>query len=297
MKKKLFIVLILLVFMFLSVSIISSQRYDSIVVKNIGNEKEDIEYRKERLALMVGVDKYKNQKDLTYAVKDTNDLGNVLYENSVFTVEKLSNSTKSEVDAKIEEVIKRVKSGDIKTLLFFFSGRGYHEGEVSYLATTEVDTKDLSNTAVSMDEIIIKFEQLLSEFPELKIIVLVDVGRRLVGPKPPAPKDMSWDSGRGMCVLYSTTEFTYAFESHNLKNGVYTYYLIEALKGAAEQDKDVNSEGYGYISFNEASEYVIKQVEEWCKKINTVEEYGEAGDQYPYSRTDWAKGEFYLSEY
>ena len=64
--------------------------------------------------------------------------------------------------------------------------------------------------------------------------------------------------GSGTTVLTSSAGAEYAFESSDQQNGLFTYALIEALKGAEAADEDTD----GSITIGEAADYVKKRVEE-----------------------------------
>ena len=59
-------------------------------------------------------------------------------------------------------------------------------------------------------------------------------------------------------MLTSSAGAEYAFESSEQQNGLFTYALIEVLKGAEAADEDAD----GSITIGEAADYVKKRVEE-----------------------------------
>ena len=82
--------------------------------------------------------------------------------------------------------------------------------------------------------------------------------------------------GSGTTVLTSSAGAEYAFESSKQRNGLFTYALIEALRGekAADADQD------GSITMSEAADYVKKRVGELSngKQNPTVRRVNLEGD-------------------
>ena len=86
--------------------------------------------------------------------------------------------------------------------------------------------------------------------------------------------------GSGTTVLTSSAGAEYAFESSRQKNGLFTYALIEALKGAKAADANKD----GSIVMSEVADYVKKRVDELSR-----------GKQTPNVRRVNLEGDFVIS--
>ncbi len=61
-------------------------------------------------------------------------------------------------------------------------------------------------------------------------------------------------AGRGKVIITASAANEVSVEKDDLQHGVFTYYLLEALKGAADSDRD------GAVTVDEAYRYVSEKV-------------------------------------
>ena len=66
-----------------------------------------------------------------------------------------------------------------------------------------------------------------------------------------------------MAVISSSAADEISLEANNLKQGVFSYYLIEALKGAADSDQNT------IISAKELFNYVFEKVHQFTSGYQT----------------------------
>jgi uncharacterized caspase-like protein len=70
-------------------------------------------------------------------------------------------------------------------------------------------------------------------------------------------------SGGGTAFLLSSKSEEYSLESQGLRQGVFSHYLIEGLKGEADRDRDK------LVTLDELYSYVYKHVREYSGNLQT----------------------------
>ena len=155
-------------------------------------------------------------------------------------------------------------------MIIFFAGHGAAEVDASsaegdglekYLMTWEANPRDLYATAMPMAEV----ARILNRIRSERLVFIVDScysgasGGRTVstGGIRANIADTFLDriaGGRGKVIITASAASEVSVERDELKHGVFTYYLLEGLKGAADSDRD------GMISVDEAYRYVSDKV-------------------------------------
>ena len=112
-------------------------------------------------ALLIGIDKYKNVRNLNYAVKDAQSVQSILIESFNFPEKNIrllsnENATYGNIRKELGAIAKA--AGENDRVLIFFAGHGEtfdlpDGGEEGYLIPYEGDKDDLYLTAVPMDEL------------------------------------------------------------------------------------------------------------------------------------------------
>ncbi len=259
----------------------------------IVDEEDNVEEDYERLAILFGVDYYDHDNPLYYAVRDIKDVAKVLLDKGTFQTEEYENPTKRMIEETIEKVINRVELGEIKTLVFYFAGRGYQDENYIYFSARDTDPNNISDTGFNLDLFIKDLEDLFKKVNErkselldngLKIVVFTDSGRRKVSGLDKNVGLKSWATGEGLSLLYSTSHNNVSWEIGKFQNGLFTEFL---LSGFSSCKADYNNDGY--ITFTEIGDYTKTEVSEWANN-NGV-------DQVPQINNDgWKNGEFFLVE-
>ena len=227
-------------------------------------------------AVIVGIEDYQSITDLSYTIDDAEDMRNVLlsygnWDNSNIQFLTDVDASKSGIDTAIANMASKSDADDV--CLFFFSGHGSRipddDGDEADTFDEVIcpwnTTKDLENV-ISDDEL----GTWLSVCPR-NIVVILDTcmsGGFTKGieeivksvTNPQVPKDaiakkhfgeglverlkqrpISRDLNKtGYVVLMACEEDKSAYESRRLKNGVFTYYIVEGLWGPADTDNDNN---------------------------------------------------------
>jgi Caspase domain/Glucodextranase, domain B/AhpC/TSA family/PEGA domain len=170
------------------------------------------------------------------------------------------------------------------TVVIFFAGHGAPEvdprglerdGLAKYLIPNDADPDDLYSTALPMDELQTIFGRLEAE----RVVVFLDAcysgaagGRTFAAKKTRASAvdDLFLERltrSKGRAIVTASRPGEVSVELSDLHHGIFTYYLIEGLKGAADLNRD------GVVTLQELYEYLEQQV---TRKSRAV-----GGNQHP----------------
>ena len=167
------------------------------------------------------------------------------------------------------------KANDPKdTVILYFAGHGMRDRETGsldpdglskYFLPYDASRNDLYSTALEMDEVTNVLRRLTSD----RVVVLFDScfsgaagGRSPYDPKAAGERapisgdflDRMAHVGKGRVVLTASGPDESAQESADFSHGVFTYYLLEGLHGAADLNGD------GDIDMHEAYAYISEKV-------------------------------------
>ena len=226
-------------------------------------------------AVIVGIEDYQYITDLSYTIDDAVDMEDVLVSYSNWdsnNIELLTDemASKTGIYVAIENMAKNENADADDVYLFFFSGHGSRidddvEGGDEVDSYDEVicpwdTTKELGNV-ISDDELgewlaackgnvviildtcmsggfVTGMEETVKTFPNLRVpkdaIAKKHFGEGLVErlKQRPISRDLN---KTGYVVLMACEEDKSAYESRRLKNGVFTYYIVEGLWGPADE--------------------------------------------------------------
>jgi len=225
-------------------------------------------------AVVVGINTYSRLPNLKYATFDAKAIFNWLTTINRIPAENVTlllneQATLMNLRSILGTRIKRVAGKD-DTVLIYFAGHGSVERDANspdgdglekYILTYDTDPKDLYATAMPMREIAYIFNRIRSE----RLIFIVDAcysgasGGRTIGvANLRANLSESYldrlSSGKGKIIITASGANEVSAEKDNLGHGVFTYYLLEGLRGKADVDRD------GLITVDEAYRYVSKIV-------------------------------------
>jgi len=170
------------------------------------------------------------------------------------------------------------------TVLIFFAGHGAPEvdtrgmerdGLAKYLIPSDADPDDLYSTALPMDELQTIFARIEAE----RVVAFLDAcysgaagGRTFSAKRTRAGtvddlflERLTRSKGRAIVTASRPTEVS--IELPELGHGIFTYYLVQGLKGAADANRD------GIVSLQELYEYLEQQV--------TTKSRAVGGNQHP----------------
>lgn len=233
--------------------------------------------------LTIGINDYSHQPavpELHYAVADAHDIASTL--SSLFKdpnkqVTELLDQQASKakvIDELFHDLPSEVKPAD--TVVIFFSGHGAPgtttdaQGNVdTYILPIDADPASLVNTAIKMSDLDKVLRRLRSE----RIVFLADTCYSGAGGRGIKTVDMRAASGvalravlgtravpklpegKGCALITAATASQVAQEQETFGHGIFTYYLLQGLKGAADTNRD------GNVTVTELYTYVRNQVE------------------------------------
>jgi hypothetical protein len=170
------------------------------------------------------------------------------------------------------------------TVLIFFAGHGAPEvdqqgverdGLAKYLVPIDAEPDDLYSTALPMDELQTIFNRIEAE----RVVVFLDAcysgaagGRTFASKKTRAMNvdDLFLERltrSKGRAILTASRPAEVSLELPDLGHGVFTYYLIQGLEGAADLNHD------GIVTLQELYEYLEQQVTQKARSVG--------GNQHP----------------
>jgi uncharacterized caspase-like protein len=225
-------------------------------------------------AAVIGIDNYQNVRHLKYAAKDARAFYEHLVKNTQIPKENISllvnqEATLMQLRSILGTYLKR-KAGKEDMVIIYFAGHGASEkdamspdgdGLEKYLLPYDANPNDLYASALPMSEVSRVFNRIRSE----RLIFLGDAcysgasgGRtiNLAGIRSNI-SDAFLDriaKGKGRVILTASGPNEVSVEDDGLKHGVFTYFLLEGLRGLADMDGD------GVITVDEIYGYVSKRV-------------------------------------
>ena len=262
-----------------------------------------IEYTGEVIAtstlhiLAVGINKYKNESyNLNYAQPDAFSFVEKINERSrgifkgVNRVEIYDeDATKENITTGFKSMIARAKPEDV--FMFYYAGHGTLDeknNEEYYLVPTDItklygDPTQLHARGISATDI----KNFLTQIKSQKQIILMDAchsggavksfSTRGVASDEKAMVQLARSSGVVMIASSGTKQLATEFEA--LKHGVFTYALLEALDGKADN-------GDRKITVNELKFYMEERVPELTKQYGGQAQYPTGyitGNDFPIS--------------
>jgi formylglycine-generating enzyme required for sulfatase activity len=235
-----------------------------------------------KLALVVGVGGYPAKSGLSplrFTWRDTDDLRRLLERQGYeVTALKDTNATRDRIISELARLTARA-SGTSGTVVFYFSGHGFQVAGANYLATYDSDRWKLQEKGLRVEDVRIA----LLKANVKRQVMFIDACRSdpflgVRGGSSAGFRDFS--KSEGLWILNSTrpSGVSYEDESLNGGHGVFTYYLLAGLQGAAAGLD-------GLVSFRDLAGYVTSHVVE--RGAATHQE------QTPYAGGD-ARGDLYL---
>ena len=235
----------------------------------------------EKWALLVGINSYPNDiSNLEYCVADVQAFRQALVSVAGFKEDKIFLMTDGMADrmepthinviARLGILSRQVKADD--TFVFYFSGHGIVNNGNSFLLaansdTTTIDT--LERSAIPLDRV----SKILSAVKAQQLLTVIDACRNNTA-KDKSEEDnlLTHDFTKGFkirrrsgsgkpsvsAILYACNIGERAYEWPEKKHGVFSYYLLEGLKGEA-----VNNQGE--VTISQLADYTQTRVTEWAR--------------------------------
>jgi len=235
--------------------------------------------------ISIGINDYKNASyNLNYAVKDANDFSksvvkgaDTLFDNIYTYNLRNSKATKAEMIATFNTVKSKIDQEDV--LVFYYAGHGVMSlGDDSdfYLVAHNVtnlygDHTLLNNEGMSASELMAFSKDIVAQ-KQLFILDACHSGGALNSfatrgdGREKAIAQLARNTGT--FFLTASQDIQYANESGDLKHGLFTYALLEVLKG-----ENSASATDGKITINEIKTYVEERVPELSEKYHGSSQY------------------------
>jgi hypothetical protein len=205
--------------------------------------------------IIIGINEYTDE-NLHFAVNDANSIDQYLQSSSVSSrnvieTELILNqdATLSNVKTQIKTVASKAKANE--AILFFFLGK------------SQGKEMKLQDGTLSIEAV----QKLLDASKAKQRLCFVDMSQ--------AGDDEVWENIKGQQKTPTTSDKNQvilvqkdkeiSIEADGLRYGIFTHYLMQALKGAA--DKDVN----GSLTSKEIHQYIKRKINNYSNGGHTVE--------------------------
>jgi uncharacterized caspase-like protein len=222
-------------------------------------------------AVVVGINDYGHFPKLKFAVNDAKAVYRYLNENNRVPAENIFLLIDKQASIQnLRNVLGtklKASAGEKDMVIIYFAGHGSTErdtlspdgdGLEKYLLAADSDPADIYSTALPMREVGYLFSRIRSE----RLIFLVDScysgasgGRTVANFGFRANISDKFleriSTGRGKIIVTASAANEVSAEKDELQHGVFTYFLLEGLKGKADTDNDkiiTVDEIYRYVS-------------------------------------------------
>jgi len=229
-------------------------------------------------ALVIGINQYQDDgiTDLRFAVNDAEQLYQLLVdpEYGGFAQEQVKiltdrtpvKPTRRDVLVALNSLQKSADADD--TIFIFFSGHGITEDGKTYFTTRDTHRSLIADTAVAKSA----FERTMNRTQAKAQVMFFDACHSGATKDKSGAEGMAADlaafidqQSDGRVTLSSCGLNEVAYEDDQSEHGVFTRYLLEGLKGNADQDAD------GMVSASEVSAYTSQKVKAWAFNNNKTQ--------------------------
>lgn len=200
-------------------------------------------------ALVVGIGKFADPEiaELQYTAKDARDFARFLVDEAHFPAANVhlltdDGATRESILKTLQQMILEVRADDLVALYFSSHGSPYQPGQglggIGYLVTHDTSLDSIFVDAIEYQ----RLTEMISLLPARRIVtfldscfsgrVLEDGAKQLVveGVGVGDETAQLFLSGEGTYLVTSSHEKELSWESDELENSYFTYYLIEALR-------------------------------------------------------------------
>ena len=214
-------------------------------------------------ALLIGVKEYQDARfnPVKYAAKDVQAVAELLQSNGYEHVELLHSGggerpTIEIIDAALNRLLRGVDSQTF--LLLYFAGHGLTHNGQAYLLPENQHNNNYDRFALSVSEL---QDRLQHSGARAAVLVLDACHAGAILGARAAPVDLvakTIEQAQGITLLSATDQDSLAYEDDDLEHGIFTYYLLQALRGEVQQRRHP-----AYLTVSEAYDHVNVQLEAW----------------------------------
>lgn len=217
----------------------------------------------QKYAFLVGINHYTSGiGDLNYCVNDVVEFGQVFlklgYHAKILHDESEDGNlypNKSNIETELFDWVQNLSQED--TLYVHFSCHGTIVDETAMIITNDTRRQRIAQTALHLRDIISIIQNGRARKKVLSLDVChggAEMGRALVDQE---FIQNVYEKAEGFVLLAASTARQQAYETHEHKHGLFTYFLIQGLSGDADRDED------GIITVNDLKDYTLDQVRRW----------------------------------
>lgn len=261
-------------------------------------------------AVIIGIESYSfsdppySLRGLKYAENDAREIRQCITE--TFNIEEAnirllinSDATKRWMQNELPHFIKGLTKQD--TFIFYYAGHGYHSDNGNRIATWETTADSLESTTVSLREVLL---DPLKESKCRKTLVFLDASSKIINSvhrrgKISDLQKSEFDlinSNMDSAFFIASSPGQSSYQSEELKHGIWTHYLLEALRGNApaafiKEEWLTDRTLQNYLSLS-----VPKFIRENTKIRGNQEPYAVINDRKPFEIARIQKNEFALKE-
>ena len=220
-------------------------------------------------ALVIGISEYDLLQPLSFCMNDGNEMLTVLKSLGYEIQESHKLIGRVKWDDLRTAVINFFRNRNVKprdTLLFYYSGHGVLDAYGDhYLAPSELNPFEPDAKGFLFDEL----TKMIDKSDSQRIVTILDccysgaarIGKggeedaANAGRKAIDEKTRILERGEGKCILAASQAYQKAFETAQKNHSLFSYYLIEGLKGNEE-----TVDNYGYVTPDSLGRYVYNKI-------------------------------------
>lgn len=217
-------------------------------------------------ALVIGISKYRNlpsEQQLRFAERDAEAMYSILIspEGGNFRAENVhrligADATLANLKRELEEWLPSVAKPEDRVLVYF-AGHGFVVDGTPYLAPYDFDVKNVEGTAYPMEQLGKVFGSKIQA--KWKVLITDACHSGAITPEATRTINRSLlDLSTSVFSLTASRDRERSFESEDWGggHGIFTYYVVRGLEGAADENGD------GIVTADELAEYVRRNVRE-----------------------------------